>query len=151
MDFITGIDYNPFYFGMTYFIEYGNWATKTFLENEAGIDFEGSQSAPSDAFKEMFGEVYDDYWKNFVYTASPMTAWIKWIILNYNPAAQATEFYAWWIELILGFKPECPGVQAGMQTKLMQVLLLIPQWIMYLIVIIIRLIALVIYSIFLFL
>jgi len=62
MGAVTSNEYNPFKIGAEYFIEYGNWATKTFLDNEAGIDFTGSNSPPDDGWLEVFGDVYETYW-----------------------------------------------------------------------------------------
>lgn len=62
MTIISSNEFNPFFIGAEYFIEYANWATDTFLDNEAGIGFSGSESAPDDGWKEVFGDVYDTYW-----------------------------------------------------------------------------------------
>jgi len=72
-DAVTSNDYNPFYFGVEFYIEWVNWGTKVFLKNEANLSFDDSlKSAPSDEWAEVFEDVYDFYWLQFVYTATPM-------------------------------------------------------------------------------
>lgn len=153
---ITGNDINPIFFGMEFFIEWANLLTGIFLDVGSSIGFELSETPDSDdPFYEMYvnmelPEIYEGYWRQLVYTASPMVEWIKYIWGNYNPMNIISGIYSKCIVTILGFEPECPGIQAGMQVKLLNLALLLPQWIGLLLAIIIRIVSLIGYTIFYF-
>lgn len=148
---ISSNTYNPIYIGGQYFVGYAEWATSTFADVTFSGGYELSESPDSDVWYDTFGESYEVFWRQFIYTASPWVEWIKYILENYNPMTIATEHYVALLRMWVGFDLACPGVQAGMQGKLIALSMLIPQWISYIVLIIIRLISLIIFAIFFFL
>lgn len=149
MTIVTGNDINPLFYFAEYFILYANQLTDMLLGNNAGLDYTGSETGAESGFwLDTFGDVFEAYHTQFIYTATPMVEWIKWLYEEYNPIDFVSDFYSKWIPIILGFEPECPGIHAGMAQKIMKLSFLIPSWIGFLIANLIRLIALIIYSIF---
>lgn len=110
----TGNEFNPFYIGVEFFITHANKFTSKWLDNGANIGFGVSEEAPSNDHTEIwlniFGEIFENYWRQTIYTASPMVEWIKWVYAEYNPMDIMMEYYTKYINVILGFEPECPGV-----------------------------------------
>lgn len=145
MDAFKGNKFNPFAWFATWFDGF-IYRKSTFI---------GTDSPPDDIFNEIFGsELYGIFYSHLIYTLKPFIAEIKWRLANgvdlswlpdwlqpYLTIPEIDTLMMWFI----GFKPECIGVQMGMYAKLIQVILLIPAWIFYIFLFIIRFISLVIY------
>jgi hypothetical protein len=90
---ISSNTYNPLFIGGEYFVHYANWATSTFAPHTFSGGYELSESPDSDVWLDTFGESYEVFWRQFIYTASPFVEWIKYLMENYNPSTIATEYY----------------------------------------------------------
>jgi hypothetical protein len=153
-------DYNPLW----WFAEWSQEASffqALFFESTATL----SGSPPDDVFMSIFGEeLYGVFYNHLILTAKPIIEEIKWRIANKDQIL-AHPMLVWFLNLfglsiptapeliswIIGFEPECYGVQQSMYMKLVRVALLIPAWIMYIFLFIIRAISLVVYAIIYFL
>jgi len=142
--------YNPLFW-------FAEWTTESvFFKNGQGL---GTESAPSDMWMDMFGDVvYGAFYRHLVYTARPVLNEIKW---RYDAGLNAL-IPDWlrdkfdWLEIpdvaminswIIGFEPECIGVQMGMWEKIIRAILIVVSWIMWLFLVIVRFIELVVYFI----
>jgi len=118
-----------------------------------------SGSPPDDIFNEIFGaELYGVFYNHWIITARPIIEEIKWRIANKEEIIAHPKL-VWFLNLFgleiptpqmliswfIGFEPECYGVQQAMYMKLIRVFLLIPAWIFYIVLFIIRFISLAIY------
>lgn len=140
MSLATGNAYNPLAW-------FADWTAEYLYGLADAYYIRGPDTAPDDAWKAVFGPVYAAYYRQFIYTAEPTVAEIKYVYEQHDPMAYATEMMGKFTSLFLGFEPECPGVQAALQSKLARLGLLLPQWLMFLVLVLVRAIALIIYSI----
>lgn len=77
MTIVTGNDINPLFYFAEYFILYANQLTDMLLGNEAGIGYNGSENGAESGFwLDTFGDVFEAYHTQFIYTATPMVEWI---------------------------------------------------------------------------
>lgn len=126
----------------------------------------GMSTPDEDIFSEIFGmELYTIMWQHLVdpakvimeemffrFLAGPsgsIPTWITehcfWDWLGFNLTVIPGQ--EWWINLFLGFEPECIGVQAALKWKFVMAFTIVFGWISWIFVHIIRFIVMIVYVI----
>lgn len=107
-----------------------------------------AEAAPQDLWAAIFGDVYQSYWRMYVWTWEPFHAWMKYGI-NWVGTAIGSKMVleAEWFAAFYGWDPRCGDVQYASGIKWLKLMWFLPGWFFWMINAVVRLIALLIHAI----
>lgn len=107
-----------------------------------------------------FQDVYRTFYTHLVYTAGPVISELRWMKNTFNILSWTNEFYKWCMGILVGtewyhhpddtegtpFTLECTDRMLGLNSKFLRVLMIVPNWLLWVLLVLLRFVELVFFG-----